>query len=163
MSRARDLSFTLRPSLLDDLGLVPALMWLISRYTEQTSMKVDFHHDEKNRRFPPEIEIVLFRVIQEALTNAARHAGVGEAFVSLEVHDLTVIARIEDKGAGFHPDELMKTGVTLGITGIRERVEDAGGSVRIQSEPERGTRMTITIPLMCPLQNHARSVSNSCA
>jgi PAS domain S-box-containing protein len=163
MSRARDLSFNLRPSLLDDLGLVPALKWLFSRYTEQTGVRVDFHHDGKNRRFLPEIEIVLFRVIQEALTNAARYAGVDEAFVSLEVHEFTVVACIEDKGTGFHPDEILKAGVTLGITGIRERVEDAGGSVRIQSEPERGTQLTITIPLMCPLQDHTRSESHSCA
>lgn len=163
MSRARDLAFNLRPSLLDDLGLAPALQWLFRRYTEQTGVTVEFRGDKDGRRFSPEIEITLFRVIQEALTNVARHAGVNSVFVSLAAQNDAVVARVEDQGNGFQPDDALKSGATLGLTGIRERVEDAGGSVELWSEQGKGTRLTVSIPLLRTRRDAGGRTIDSCA
>ncbi|PYQ42995.1 MAG: histidine kinase, partial [Acidobacteria bacterium] len=83
ISRVRDLSMNLRPPMLDDLGLLPALTWQIDRFETQTGIHVEFHHADLDRRFDPQVEITTFRFVQEALTNVARHAGVTKANVNI--------------------------------------------------------------------------------
>jgi signal transduction histidine kinase len=147
MLRVRDLSSSLRPPILDDLGLFPALSWHFGRYTEQTGVNVDFVCNGGERRFPAPIETVMFRVVQEALTNGARHAGVDRVNVDVNVADHEVSAVIEDRGRGFDPEAVLKSGKTLGLVWIRERIEDAGGKLNIDSAPGRGTRLYVTLPL----------------
>ena len=87
--------------MLDDLGLVPALLWHLRRYTAQTGVRVAFHHAGLGRRFSPEGETAAYRIVQEALTNVARHAGVGEAAVRISLDRDALRLQIEDRGAGF--------------------------------------------------------------
>ena len=91
--RVRDLSLDLRPAMLDDLGLLPALLWLFERFSKQTNLEIDFHHTGVNRRFQHDVETAAYRIVQEALTNVARHAGVSQALVhvSADDHRLSVV------------------------------------------------------------------------
>lgn len=152
MERVRDLSLNLRPAHLDTLGLLPTLQWHFKRYTEQTGMAVDFVHDRDVRRLPMEIETVLYRVVQEALTNAARHAEVESVRVALTVGDRDVRVAIEDEGTGFDVKDALESGRTMGLSGMRERVDDLGGSLTIRSAPGEGTQLTISLPPVCPLR-----------
>src|SRR5574341_1375474 len=101
IGQVREMSLNLRPSMLDDLGLVPTLQWHIDRYTSQTGIHVVFQYDQFPERFPTEIESAAYRIVQEALTNVARHAQVKEVFVGLVVQEKTLWVEVLDKGKGF--------------------------------------------------------------
>ena len=108
MARVRKLSLDLRPAMLDDLGLLPALLWHFEHYTAQTQVRVIFKHSGlEKRRFSPELETAAYRLVQEALTNVARHARVQEATVRLSTHQHTLLIEVEDRGKGFDVDEVM--------------------------------------------------------
>jgi PAS domain S-box-containing protein len=146
MANVRNISFDLRPSMLDDLGLLPALLWHFKRYTSQTNIRVEFKQSGLDMRFRPEVETVTYRVIQEALTNTARYAGVNEARVMI-VADENMMIYIEDKGNGFDPETIGINRETAGIEGMRERVSLLGGHLTIESSSGAGTRLTAEIPL----------------
>jgi PAS domain S-box-containing protein len=145
LARIRDLSLNLRPPMLDDLGLVPTLLWHFERYRAQTRIEVRFQHRGVKGRFPAATEIAAFRIIQEALTNVARHAGVTEARVELSVEGRSLTLRVEDKGRGFDPAAL--PGASSGLTGLRERALLAGGVLSHYSRPGAGTRLLAVLPL----------------
>jgi PAS domain S-box-containing protein len=147
MERVRNLSLDLRPSMLDDLGLLPALAWHFKRYREQTGIRVAFSHSGLEKRFNADIETVAYRVIQEALTNAARHAGVIDIAVSLTVDDRAVHIAVSDAGKGFDPAEVLVRRQSVGLFGMRERVEAAGGVLTVRSASGAGTSLTASIPL----------------
>ena len=146
LERVRNLSLDLRPSMLDDLGLLPALTWHFNRYREQTGIRVAFSHAGLGKRFDAGIETVIYRVIQEALTNAARHAGVIDIAVSLSVDDGVVHIAVSDNGRGFDPAEVLVRRQTVGLFGMRERVEAAGGNLMVTSAPGAGTILLASIP-----------------
>ncbi|MFZ5885115.1 MAG: PAS domain-containing sensor histidine kinase [Chloroflexota bacterium] len=146
IARTSRISLDLRPPMLDDLGLVPALLWHVNRFQEQSGIRVRFTHQGiQSRRFAPEIETTAYRIVQEALTNAARHAGANS--IRFEVHAETdhLDIEIEDDGQGFDPHEALTK--NRGLRGMSERAALAGGSLRIQSEPGKGTRLSIRLPL----------------
>jgi PAS domain S-box-containing protein len=144
--RVRTLSMNLRPAMLDDLGLVPALRWHFERYTDQTRVRVDFSQAGVERRFPPEVETAAFRIIQEALTNVARHAGVAGVKVDLRAADGHLEILIEDKGTGFDVGAAL-SGPSSGLAGMRERAHLLGGILAIESAPgDRGTRLMAELP-----------------
>ncbi len=145
LKQVRELSLELRPSMLDDLGLLPALTWHFDRYRSQTGISVAFTHDGLERRLDPVIETALYRVVQESLTNAARHADTREVSVSLALDGTDLRLSVADCGAGFDPGEVRAR--TMGLFGMRERVEALGGSLAIQSAPGAGTMVTATVPL----------------
>ena len=151
MEIVRDLSLNLRPSHLDTLGLLPTLQWHFKRYTGQTGIAVDFARDSGIRRLPADIETVLYRIVQEALTNAARHAAVESVQVRMDMSDREVRLTIEDKGAGFDVNAALEQGRTMGLSGMRERVDDLGGSLTVRSSRGQGTVLTIALPFLCPL------------
>ena len=105
MERVRELSLDLRPAMLDDLGLLPALLWYFERHSAQTNVWVDFSHDGLDRRFQPEAETAAYRIVQEGLTNVARHASVTEAMVRLWVNNGTIGILIEDQGPASIPKQ----------------------------------------------------------
>jgi PAS domain S-box-containing protein len=156
MERVRSLSLDLRPSMLDDLGLLPALTWHFNRYHEQTGIRVAFTHASLGKRFDTGIETVIYRVIQEALTNAARHAGVLDVSVSLVADARAVRIAVSDGGKGFDPAEVLVRRQSVGLFGMRERVEAAGGELAVLSAPGAGTRLIASIPVR--LEDGRRSV-----
>ncbi len=100
MNRTRELSLVLRPAMLDDLGLIPTLEWFFERYTRQVQIDVDFTYDGLDQQYGEEIDITVYRIIQEALTNVARHAHTSQVRVRLWQVDDTISILIQDEGAG---------------------------------------------------------------
>ena len=149
MARVRKLSLDLRPAMLDDLGLLPTLLWHIEHYTAQTQVRVNFKHSGlEKRRFAPEVETAAYRVVQEALTNVARHAQTTEATVRLSTHRQTLLIEVEDNGAGFDVEAVIATSETSGLAGMRERVVLLDGQLTIESQPGGGTRLTAELRII---------------
>jgi len=143
MARARKLSLDLRPAMLDDLGLLPTLLWHIEHYTAQTRVRVGFKNSGlEGRRFAPEVETAAYRIVQEALTNVARHAEVNEATVRVWTDQRTLTIEIEDAGKGFDHAALAVGSETSGLAGMRERAILLGGQLTVESRPLAGTRLT---------------------
>ncbi len=147
LGRVRGLSFDLRPAALDQLGLLPALLALFERFTDQTGVQVEFKHEGIEGRFPPEVETTAYRIVQEALTNVARHAGVGTATVRVWSAAESVGLQIEDRGRGFHPESVLAATRSHGLAGMQERVNLLGGHLAIESRPGEGSRLTAELPL----------------
>ena len=143
LDRLRDMTLDLRPPMLDDLGLVPTLLWHFERYRAQTGIQVRFHHRGLAERLGVG-EITAFRIIQEALANVARHAAVAEASVELWADGERVGIRVEDEGGGFEP---ARVGASSGLAGMRERALLLGGSLVVESSPGHGTRVVADLPL----------------
>lgn len=140
----------LRPTLLDDLGLVPALRWYTQNYLEKIGIKANFETSGLAKRLSPQIETVVFRVIQEAITNIAKHSEARTATIRLEAVDSTLKASIEDDGKGFDVHGTLNSEDEwqgLGLHGMSERVSLLGGSFTIDSQPGQGTRLWLEIPI----------------
>jgi signal transduction histidine kinase len=136
MARVRQMSLDLRPAMLDDLGLLPTLLWHIENYTAQTQVRINFKHSGlEKRRFAPEVETAAYRVVQEALTNVARHAGVYEATVTLSTHQQMLLIEVADLGNGFEVQSLQAGSETSGLAGMRERAVLLGGQLTVDSRP----------------------------
>jgi signal transduction histidine kinase len=147
LARVRELSSDLRPALLDHLGLLPAVRGLIERYTAGTGVRVSFQHAELDGRLAPELETAAYRIVQEALTNVARHAGVKEAAVRLWVDAGRLQVQVEDEGPGFDPGPVLAAGRSNGLPGMHERVMLLGGRLVIESAPGSGTHLLAELPL----------------
>ena len=150
VARVQDLSLDLRPAMLDDLGLVPALLWHFERFTSQTGVRVAFKHRGMQRRFAPEIETAVYRIVQEGLTNVARHAGVVDATVRLLLNKGVLGIYIEDEGIGFDTEAAFARGTSSGLTGMQERATLLGGQFEIISAPGAGTLLVAKFPISSP-------------
>jgi signal transduction histidine kinase len=144
-----DLISGLRPSILDDLGLQAALRALLKRMLDP--QEVDHHLEIScaQEHLEPEIETVLYRVFQEALTNVVKHAHASTIHLKLNCENGSIEGELLDDGVGFDDDFPLESGEQrgLGLLGMRERVEPFGGSVEISSQPGEGTRVLVHIPL----------------
>jgi signal transduction histidine kinase len=148
LSRVRELSLDLRPAVLDDLGLLAALLWHTDRFTRQTGVEVRLQHmGVQGRRFPTAVEIAVFRVVQEALTNVARHAAVQEATVRIWADAEILGANVEDQGLGFKVEAMLSAHRSTGLSAMRERTRLLGGRISVESQPGSGTRITVELPL----------------
>ncbi len=148
IKKVRNLSLDLRPSMLDDLGLLPALLWHIDRYTSLTGIKVNFvQNNLEGERFATNLELTAYRVVQEGLTNIARHAGVKEATVRVLYGSDSLTIQIEDRGAGFAAKDALDGGHSRGLLSIRERVAFVGGSLTIDSVTGWGTLLVVELPV----------------
>lgn len=144
------LIYELRPSLLDDLGLVAAARWLAENNLETVGIKVDFRTVGKEKRLPSQLETTLFRVIQEAVTNITRHAGAKNTSISLQFKRSMIRVSIKDDGKGFDVEEAITSRDRprgLGLLGMKERVELAKGTLSLRSRAGYGTQISIEIPL----------------
>ena len=140
----------LRPSVLDDLGLVPALEWLTSDLTNHFGIAIALEVLGSVRRFPPEMELVLFRIAQEALRNMWKHSEASKAWVTLEFGDDKTMLTVKDNGRGFElPERIEDLTVAgkLGLAGMQERAQLIGGRLRLESEPGKGTTVTLEVPV----------------
>lgn len=152
MEELRRLSYDLRPAILDELGLVPTLRWYIEEYSKRTRTAVHLQTTGLQKRLSAKIEILLYRVIQEALTNVAKHAQAESVVLSLEKKDVHIHLYVTDDGKGFEVKRyfssppMIRRG--LGILGMKERVELAGGTFFIDSDPGQGTRISIKVPIV---------------
>jgi PAS domain S-box-containing protein len=148
MGLVRELSLKLRPAMLDDLGLLPTLLWHFERFTNNTSIRVTFRQKGiAGVRFPLQLETAVYRIIQEALTNVARHAKVSEVDVRLWADKKSMGVQIEDSGVGFTVDAGLGRLQTNGLSGMRERAMLLGGTFTIESHPGEGTCLTAEIPI----------------
>jgi PAS domain S-box-containing protein len=150
IARVRDLSLDLRPAMLDDLGLLPALLWHFDRYSAQTGIRIFFEHTGLERRFSPAIETAAYRIVQEALTNVARHGGVREVTVSLWAQGQHLAVEVYDRGRGFDPQKAWRVGGTSGLLGMRERAVLLGGELSVSSVKGRGTQLLALLPIDQP-------------
>ena len=140
----------LRPSVLDDLGLLPALEWLTSDLTNNLGIAVEMKVEGKVRRFSPETELVVFRIAQEALRNVGKHSGASRVSVTFKFGDDKAVLTVEDEGKGFELperiDDLTVAG-KLGLAGMQERAQLIGGKLSLRSEPGKGTTLTLEVPV----------------
>lgn len=141
----RRISSELRPSLLDDLGLVATMEWQLKEFEEHSGIKTTFLANETEKQLPDKIKTGLFRIFQESLTNVARHSDAQRVDVNLQQSDNRIVLSIEDNGKGF--DKKKTAGKrTLGILGMKERTEMMGGEYEIKSTPGQGTTVLVEIP-----------------
>jgi PAS domain S-box-containing protein len=150
--QVRELSLDLRPAMLDDLGLLPALAWLTGRYAAQTGVRVNFEPRALDRRLPPAVETAAYRIVQEALTNVARHAGVDVASVRVGIDEGQLRVEVIDEGVGFDAAIALGAGLSSGLTGMRERALLLGGSLAVESAAGCGTRVVAALPLGSPTE-----------
>jgi len=146
----RRFSQDLRPSVLDDLGLIPALEWLASDMTEHFNIAVEVEVTGVERRFPPEKELLLFRIAQEALSNVRKHSGAQKAWVSIRFSEKTTVLIVRDNGKGFVPPGRLSDlagAAKLGLAGMVERAKLLSGELRITSDLGKGTAVRVEAPI----------------
>jgi signal transduction histidine kinase len=143
--KIRRLARDLRPPVLDTLGLKVALQTYCSEFTRRTHLPVIFEADTSLPQFPDVYSITLYRVLQEALTNIVKHAQASQVWVDLSLEDEIVNLTVQDNGIGFDEEKSQSNGI--GLTGLRERITIAGGTLMINSTPRRGTILSAQFPL----------------
>ena len=148
----RNISVLLRPALLDDLGLVPALQFQLEDFLRRSGIQCEFVEDAVADQLPDAVKTCVYRVVQEALHNCEKHSGARRVRVTVRQHPECLTTEIEDDGCGFQPG--VKSGAGLGLLGIRERAANLGGTLVIDSAPGRGARIALRIPLE-PVEVHA--------
>lgn len=153
-SRVRQLSLDLRPPMLDDFGLLSTLIWHTQRYSEQTRIAVDFKHSGFGATIAPHVAIAAYRIMQEGLTNIARHARVGQAVVRVWLSHGQLKIAIEDRGCGFDLAAALQAPRSVGLSAMRERAQLLGGHFTIDAAPGEGTRIFASLPLDAAPEAH---------
>ena len=145
----RNVTALLRPSLLEDLGLVPAIRALVVDFKEQSGLRATFVASERLPTLSAEAELAVFRAVQEGLSNVLRHAEAGSVSVALDLEEGEVVLRIRDDGRGMptemRVEELERRG-HMGLAGMRERIAAVGGSLAVGSLAARGTELVVRVP-----------------
>jgi signal transduction histidine kinase len=145
----RTISHLLHPPLLDEAGLGSALRWYVDGFSERSKISVDLSIPSDFGRLPNDMEIAIFRIVQECLTNIHRHSGSATATISIGAEDSRILVRVQDRGKGIPLERQLELNSTdrtgVGFRGMRERVRQLGGSLEIQSEGN-GTVIIVTLP-----------------
>ncbi len=150
LRNVRRFSRDLRPSVLDDLGLLPALEWLTANLVKEAGIKTELEVHGDRRRLPPEAELALFRIVQEALRNIRKHSQASRVVTVVEFGEGRVRITVDDNGQGFElPGRTSDLAIAgkLGLIGIHERIHLLGGTLTVHSEPGKGTTMTVDVPV----------------
>jgi len=164
----RDIALVLRPALLDDLGLAPALQWQVEDFGRRSGMAADFRDCGVDEDLPDLLKTCVFRVLQEALNNCEKHSGATQVHVVLRQTPEAISLEVRDDGRGFAPGEpgAAVSAAGLGMLGMRERASRLGGTLKVDSAPGHGTRIVLEIPYAAAAGNvdggpdaHSRSVS----
>lgn len=161
----RTTSYLLHPPLLDEVGISSALSWYVQGLAERSSLDIDLKISENFGRLPSEMELVIFRLVQECLTNIHRHSESKIALIRVEREENAVHIKVEDRGSGMSPErlaEIQSQGTGVGIRGMRERVRHLRGNLVIESNGS-GTKIYATLPLKTPLSSHQRDAQQAVA
>lgn len=153
LQRVRDLSLDLRPSLLDDLGLAPAVRWYVERQAQRAGLVAEVEAEHVPQRLEPDLAVACFRIVQESITNILRHAKATTIHVDLRQTDQWLDLCVRDDGIGFSSREtsaLAANRPSLGLLGMQERAQALGGTISIESLPGQGTEVRVRIPLRSP-------------
>ena len=143
LNAIRNIALLLRPSMLDDLGLIPALEWQAREVSRRCGVKVKVKAENVSDALPDAVRTCVYRVVQEALTNVSRHSGAKNAEVAVEQTADSLLLTVSDDGSGF---DLQKTR-RIGLLGMEERVKQLGGTLETKSQPGSGTTLRVTLPL----------------
>jgi signal transduction histidine kinase len=150
MKEARDLSYSLMPSVLEDFGLIPAVQLLCEQFSQQTGIHVQFLPFGYEGRFSPELELGVYRIAQEALTNIQKHAAAADVELQIIASENSVRMTVEDNGKGFMEQKSIrrqKGRKGIGLMRMRERASLLGGTFAIESALQRGTLVCVEIPI----------------
>jgi two-component system sensor kinase len=149
LQSVRDLSQLLHPSMLDDFGLPETLAAYLRSFSKRTGIRAQLAIDGLDDRLPADVEVCIYRIVQEALTNVGRHSGALSCSVSLTRGDEAVNLVIEDGGRGITggADRIVAANRGLGLIGMRERAQALAGRFSIENRPEGGTRITVWLPV----------------
>lgn len=139
------IAMNLRPSALDNLGLLPAINWQLDQFRADSQLEIAFHHPHKLDYLTEEQELLLYRVLLEILTNVSRHSQATKAAIDLRQEEDSLILRVEDNGIGFDPEGKHTLG--LGLIGMKERIKEQNGTFLLDSRIGEGTTITVTIPI----------------
>jgi signal transduction histidine kinase len=145
--KVREMSLNLRPSMLDDLGLLPSLVWMFDQSQTNSRISIEFRHSGLDQTLPKDVILAAYRIIQEALTNIMRYAGVDKASVNVWNDGKILHIRVEDKGKGFNYINITGSS-SVGLLGIRERALLLGGNLAIESAPGVGTIVLAELPVL---------------
>jgi PAS domain S-box-containing protein len=143
----RRISRGLRPPALEDVGVEAAIRSHVRSMAEVSDLSVELTLDQANRVTDPEVQLVVYRVVQEAMTNVVRHADADRAQIVLDRDGEELVVRVADDGRGFDADQVLLDGRGLGLLGMDERARLVGGRLKVTSEPGRGTRVELRLPL----------------
>lgn len=139
----RNLTLLLRPSMLDDLGLIPALEWQGREVSRQSGLHVNISAEAVSDELPEDHKTCVYRVVQEALHNVVKHANATSVWIAARQETHQLVLSVQDDGRGFDA----KTSRGLGLLGMQERVKDMGGTIQLQSKAGEGTLISIALPL----------------
>jgi signal transduction histidine kinase len=139
----RNMTLLLRPSMLDDFGLVPALEWQAREVSKRTGLRVHVTAEESAGELPDELKTCIYRVVQEALHNCARHSQARSVRVVVRQEPAKIVLSVEDDGHGFDARRVRG----LGLVGMEERVNHLGGAFEVESRPGSGTRVAVELPI----------------
>lgn len=152
IGEGRHMITTLRPMIIDEMGVVEAIRYLVAEEESSQRLNVTFSHDVEFDRLAPILEGVVFRIVQESLRNVRRHAGVKDADVRLRQNDSVLLIEIEDRGRGFDQTQIQDD--HFGLEGMRERARLFGGKASIQSVVGQGTIVSVKLPIELPPEWH---------
>jgi two-component system sensor histidine kinase UhpB len=144
--RVQAIAANLRPAILDDLGLAPALEWLVQKFQQRGGIECDLELPDADLNLDSDRATTVFRLVQEALTNVARHAGATHVAISLAKDTDRLVLDVQDNGRGIRPQEITAS-TSLGLVGMRERVNRWGGRFEIAGSEGQGTRLHVEVPL----------------
>jgi signal transduction histidine kinase len=148
VEKVRELSYGLRPPMLEHLGLAESLRWMIETHFGAGKPAVRYGSSGADGALDPELALAIYRIAQEALTNVVRHAGAGRAEVHLHITSSALTLGVADDGCGFDPyRQVRERRSGLGLAGMRERVEQLGGRIEIRSAAGRGCQLTVSCPI----------------
>jgi two-component system, NarL family, sensor kinase len=161
----RTTSYLLHPPMLDEVGISSALDWYVQGLTERSRLQIDLKVSENFGRLPSEMELLIFRLVQESLTNIHRHSGSKTAQIRIQREENAVHVKVEDQGKGISPErltEIQSQGTGVGIRGMRERVRYFRGDLVIESNGS-GTKVYVTLPLKTPLSTQKNNTQQDVA
>jgi two-component system sensor histidine kinase UhpB len=150
LAQIKLLVYDLRPSMLDDFGLAPALRWYVKTHLDLSELTVETDFDADDRRLPSEVETGLYRIAQESLSNVVKHSGATRATLRLETRPGYAVVAVEDNGIGFDRDDAAAGAADrygVGMLSMRERTAALGGTFHVESSVGHGTRISVVIPL----------------